>query len=1080
MSDEPRTDADDHARNHRLLAALQMAGITPVPDLADPGAVPPLTPQEHRVGRSTDIRATLSSVGANAQAMEVAGESGTLGIPGYEALEEIGRGGMGVVYQARQVALNRTVALKMILAGAHAAEEDLARFRVEAEAIARLQHPGIVQVHEVGTHGGLPFLSLEYCPGGSLEKKLNGTPLPAGEAAALVERLAEAVAAAHQKGIVHRDLKPANVLLAEDGTPKIADFGLAKKLDGVGQTASGAVMGTPSYMAPEQARGESKRIGPATDVYALGAILYECLTGRPPFRAATTVDTILQVLADDPVAPRQLQPKVPRDLETICLKCLHKEAGRRYATATALADDLRRYQAGEPIRARSVGTVERMLKWVKRRPTAAALAATVLLALSALFAGGGWFNYQLQVERNAALQAGKEAHDRAEAEEKALVQVRLEKGQKERQLLRAEWLAYAGQIGLAQRKWQLGNAGPARDVLNACRWDLRGWEHDYLNTLFYSHQQTFFGHRNGVNSVVFSPDGQHLASAGYDQTVKVWDVHAGVETLTLKGHNDQVSCVAFSPDGLHLATASHDKTVRVWDSQTGQETMSLQGHTLYVNSVCFSRDGKRLASGSGDGTVKVWDAQSGRETLTLKGFGVCFSPDGKRLASTVVSGVTIWDPQTGKEILTINEPNKSVCSVCFSPDGKRLVALRSRADSDIVGLDTVWNEVTVWDVQTGQETLVLEPCLGACSVCFSPDGKRLATGGYDNLVKVWDAETGRETLTLRGHTWVVNSVCFSPDGKHMASASADCTVKVWDTLTSQNTCALDGADDRFQNMAISPDGRRLASACKDQTVKIWDLSTGQTIRTFQDPKLSEVSSFCLSPDGKRLATFGDDKAVRLWDTQTGKELLAFKGNTSKIGTGAFSPDGKRLANISFGMVMVWDTDTGQELLTFKGPIAEDSIVVFSSDGERLATARYGGRVIVWDAQTGKQLVTLDEGAAIMYLGVVFSPDSKRLASAANDGLVKVWDVETGHELLSLKGYSGFAFGLSFSPDGKRLASGHADGTVTLWDTQTGQEVLSVKEYNGPVTNVVFSPDGKHLVSASPQDESAKRLSHKWA
>jgi serine/threonine-protein kinase len=283
----------------------------------------------------------------------------------YEVLGELGRGGMGVVYRARQVPLNRVVALKMILAGGHAGEADLARFRTEAEAIARLQHPHIVQIHAVGEHQGLPFFSLEFCPGGSLADQLAGTPLPPREAAALVAKLAGAMHAAHQKGVLHRDLKPANVLLAEDGTPKVTDFGLAKKLGEAGQTASGAVMGTPSYMAPEQAAG-TKELTPAVDIYGLGALLYELLTGRPPFRAETPMDTLLQVLESQPAPPRLLNPKVDRDLETVCLKCLEKSPPRRYASAVALAADLERYLAGEPVQARSVNLMGRIALALER------------------------------------------------------------------------------------------------------------------------------------------------------------------------------------------------------------------------------------------------------------------------------------------------------------------------------------------------------------------------------------------------------------------------------------------------------------------------------------------------------------------------------------------------------------------------------------------------------------------------------------------------------------------------------------------------------------------------------------------
>jgi tRNA A-37 threonylcarbamoyl transferase component Bud32 len=298
-------------------------------------------------------------------------------VPGYEILGELGKGGMGVVYKARQSDLDRHCALKMILASEQTADETLARFHTEAEAIARLQHPNIVQVFQVGDHQGRPFLALEFCPGGTLEKKLAGTPLLPREAAALVRTLAEAMQAAHQANVIHRDLKPANVLLAADGTPKVTDFGLARKLDDRGQTRTGAILGTPSYMAPEQAAGR-KEVGPSADVYALGVILYECLTGRPPFKAAEVYETLTQVIANDPVPPRRLNPQVPADLETICLKCLHKVPARRYATARELADDLGRFLEGRPIQARPVGYMERTWRLGRRHPWAAAFGLAVV------------------------------------------------------------------------------------------------------------------------------------------------------------------------------------------------------------------------------------------------------------------------------------------------------------------------------------------------------------------------------------------------------------------------------------------------------------------------------------------------------------------------------------------------------------------------------------------------------------------------------------------------------------------------------------------------------------------------------
>jgi serine/threonine-protein kinase len=321
-------------------------------------------------------------------------------VGGYEVLSVLGRGAMGVVYKARQKGLNRMVALKMILAGDHAGENEMARFRTEAEAVAQIQHPNIVQIYEVGEEAGLPFFSLEYVEGGSLDRKLAGNPQPPREAARLVGLLAAAVDCAHRKGVVHRDLKPANVLMTPDGQPKITDFGLAKKLEGQdSQTHTGAILGTPSYMAPEQAEGKTHAIGPLSDVYSLGAILYEMLTGRVPFKAPTLLETLEQVRSREPVPPTELQDKLPRDLETVCLKCLQKDPKKRYAGAAALAEDLRRFLANEPIQARPVSRAERLWRWCRRNPRVAFLAATVLLVLMGWAGTMSVLAYNLHVQK---------------------------------------------------------------------------------------------------------------------------------------------------------------------------------------------------------------------------------------------------------------------------------------------------------------------------------------------------------------------------------------------------------------------------------------------------------------------------------------------------------------------------------------------------------------------------------------------------------------------------------------------------------------------------------------------------------
>ncbi len=1084
----------------------------PPPPPGTPNGEPEKVHQAPATGNLVTLPPAAAVAAATLPPRDVPAGSGSAGhVPGYELLGKLGEGGMGVVYQARHLQLGRIVALKMILSGGHARAADLARFRTEAEAIARLQHPNIVQVYEVGEHDGVPFLALEYCAGGSLDKKLNGTPLPAQEAARLLQTLARAMQAAHDKSVIHRDLKPANVLLAEDGTPKITDFGLAKKLDDVGQTASGVIMGTPSYMAPEQAGMASpgrkpgdSAIGPASDVYALGAILYELLTGRPPFKAATPLDTILQVVSDDPLPPSQLQPKTPRDLETICLKCLHKEAGQRYGSAAALADELGRFLRGEPILARPAGWAERGWKWAKRKPTAAALTLVSVLALLVLLVGGLWFNARLTEQRNEALgqkktaeeqkdladerakaeaRAKKDAQDernRAEeqknlAEEKTKLAER-EKARAETQLRRAEWLVYAGQLARAQSAFENNNAVLALQLLDECQWDLRGWEHRHLWTRLSS-KATFAGHSHLVTSVAFSPDGRRILTGSLDQTAKVWDADRGQEFLSLKGHTGYVQSVAFSPDGRRILTGSADKTAKVWDADKGQGIFSLRGHTEGVTSVAYSPDGRRILTGSLDKTAKVWDADKGQEFLSLKGHtgyvqSVAYSPDGRRiLTGSTDNTAKVWDADNGQELFSLKGHTRFVDSVAFSPDGRRI--LTGSADQT----------AKVWDADNGQELLSLKGhTYWVQSVAYSPDGRRILTGSRDNTAKVWNPDNGQELFSLKGHTSQVNSVAYSPDGRRILTGSSDRTAKLWDADKGQEPFSLKGHTSAVSSVAFSPDGRRILTGSGDNTAKVWDADKGKVLLSLKHT--GGVTSVAFNPDGRRILTASGGTTI-VWDADMSQELFSLRGHKGIVHSVLFSPDGGRiLTGSADGTAKLWDADTGQDLFSLKGHTSIVTSVAFSPDGRRILTGSWDQTAKVWDADKGQELFSL-KGHTSPVSSVAYSPDGRRIVTGTSGvdaahrplpGEAKVWDADKGQELFSLKGHTSPVSSVAFSPDGRRILTGSGGsfdaqhrplpGEAKVWDADKGQELFSLKGQTHQVSSVAFSPDGRRILTGT--------------
>jgi eukaryotic-like serine/threonine-protein kinase len=760
-------------------------------------------------------------------------------IPGYEIQSELGRGGMGVVHKARHIGLNRLVAVKMLRPDSAAGPETLARFRIEAEALARLQHPNIIAIYDIGTAEGRPFFSMEYVAGGSLAQILDGRPQDIMGSARILETLARTMADVHRQGIVHRDLKPANILLSTESKglssesavsllstqhsvlitviPKISDFGLAKiRSTGNRLTASGIVMGTLCYMAPEQARSAGRTVGPPADQFALGAMLYEMLTGRPPFDAPTAAETITQLLNDDPLPPQRLRPRVPRDLATICLKCLERSPRARYASCLELADDLRRFQGSKPIHARPVGPLGRLVRWCRRRPLlAASLLLSTLLALALIVT---ILVYEAELEQALAQTRGdlRQAVGTVEFEREQIVEANVKIGHAE--LERAD--AFVALLRFTEAL-RLDEGHPEQ-------------EREHRRRIAATLQQCprlvqFRMHRQRVLCARLDRDEGWLALVGDDQRVQICAALSGRPVGPALKVPEPVERASLSPDGRSLLTVGSNGTARLWDVEAGTVVELPGKEEQAVAQVLSHPDGLVLLSRHVDRTIRLWDLT--RRPLALPRplsggpVGVAALNDGTRWLFTVDAKHVgqLWDVATGSPEGKPVRSDQAVSLAAVSPAGRRVAVLGSD------------RALRIWDVSAGK--WLGNPLRSAQTIhqlTFAPDEERvLVSVGAERSLQIWRPESN-ELVVVLAPVRAATEARFSPNGSLVIATDDAGAGRVWDAATGRAITPPLRHGGPMVAVAASAAGRNVVTVGREGTVASWLLPGDETRGSSKD------------------------------------------------------------------------------------------------------------------------------------------------------------------------------------------------------------------------------------------------------
>ena len=992
----------------------------------------------------------------------------------YELMEEIARGGMGVVFRARQVSLNRIVAVKMILVGQLATEIDVHRFRREAEAAAGLDHPRIVPIYEVGSHDGQHYFSMKLIDGGSLRDELTrlGGRLPTRRAVEMTSAIARGLQHAHERGVLHRDMKPGNILLDAAGAPLLTDFGLAKRVQGPGAsdlTASGAVLGTPSYMAPEQAAGRGL-VTTSADVYGLGAVLYETLAGRPPFQEATPVQTVVAVMEREPTAPTRFRPELDRDLETITLKCLQKDPERRYRSAGDLADDLDRWLRGEPITARPVGRWESARRWCGRnRALSAAIVLGVLTCMSALaLAIGGMFTLQLQKEQartQAALQDVERERGRA-------ARIEIETARERGQSLCEQGRISEGLLWLARALDLCGSEEPEAEGLIRARID--AWR-SMLHPLEWRERHPgsawfLMCSGDGTRLLVSGGNASQLRDAATGQPVgPIWEESLPIMVLRFVDPQPEQVVEKRSNTAVHAMTLSLDGTLRRVDASTGQQLSRLTLPGGPFSAVDVSADGSRAATAR-EGAIAVWNAKTGaREAeFTSKGasHAVQFAPSGQLLASADPDGsARVWNLATGM-LQGDPLPHPGLKTVDFSPNGEILATGRS---PDFA--------LRLWSLKGG--AALGSPLMHrdvVYSTAFSPDGALLATSSTDQTGQLWKVPaTSPHRAPLRHEQRVICTV-FSPDGRYVVTGSSDRTARVWET---NPTVPLGGPprgapllhDAFVMSAAFSPEGKHIYTASLDGVISRWKLAGRPESRLYPFPGV--MTSLAVSPAGDYAAAGMREGTLHLLSLgDQAKERAAIR-IPAQINGIVFSPDGRNVVTgDTGGGVQIWSTDSGKPAqprwtisATEPGQTMLSAVTTVDFGvREAMVIAAAGKRVVRWRASDGRRLEPdLVHPDPVHFAR--FTPGGSRILTISESLCGQLWDAVTGLPVgkpLS----TGRGNNAVFRPDGTQVLLGSSERRALLFDLESRQPVSAVMSHDNSIGPLAISADGMRIFTAS--------------